>query len=259
MTSRFFSLLAYLKYWLRKEDHYSQQSPFLFSIYQGLRGYLQENPRGFHSIEQLRSVLLKNTNPIQVIDLGAGSKKVPSASREIRKITQYSTSSPKFCLTYQYFCRLTPSQNVIELGTCMGLSTRYLAEVTQGRLYTFEGASEILNAAQFKPFPGQVEAILGPIEIHLPPILSQLETVDFALIDANHTYSGTISYFNWLLPKFKGSSICILGDIHWSAEMETAWEEIKSHPNVKLSLDFFECGVLFFNYPGEKTHRVLSL
>lgn len=259
MISRFFSLLAYVRYWLRKEDQYSQQSPFLFKIYQGLRDYLQENPSGIISIEQLRSTFLKNTNPIQVIDLGAGSKKVPSASREIRKITQHSTSSPKFCLTYQYFCQLTPSQNVIELGTCMGLSTRYLAEVTKGRLYTFEGAPEILNAAQFESFPKHVEAILGPIEIHLPPLLSQLETVDFALIDANHTYSGTISYFTWLLPKFKDSSMCILGDIHWSAEMETAWEEIKSNPRVKLSLDFFECGVLFFDYPGEKTHRVLSL
>ena len=259
MRSFLFSLLSYLRYWLKKEDQYSQQSPFLFSIYQGLLKYLKENQRGNLQIERIRASLLKNTHQIQVLDLGAGSKKVPNLSREIRKITQYSTSSTKFCLVYQYFCHLTSAQNVIELGTCMGLSTRYLAEVTKGRLYTFEGAAEILNAAQFEPFPEKVEAILGPIETNLPPILSQLETVDFALIDANHTYSGTISYFNWLLPKFKGSSICILGDIHWSAEMETAWEGIKSHPKVKLSLDFFECGVLFFDYPGENTHRVLSL
>ncbi|WP_338221582.1 O-methyltransferase [Algoriphagus sp. oki45] len=221
--------------------------------------YLKENQDGNLPIEKIRSTLLNNTNQIQVLDLGAGSKKVPNPSREIRKITQYSTSSTKFCLVYQYFCNLTSSQTVIELGTCMGISTRYLAEVTKGRLFTFEGSPEILNAARFQPFPQQVQAILGPIESNLEPLLSQLEAVDFALIDANHTYSGTITYFNWLLPKFKKESICILGDIHWSSEMEAVWEEIKSHPKVKLSLDFYECGILFFDYPGEKTHRILSL
>ncbi|GMQ29407.1 class I SAM-dependent methyltransferase [Algoriphagus confluentis] len=259
MDSGIFSFLAYLRYWLRKEDQYSQQSPFLFKIYQGLVDYLSKNPLGTPSIEQLRSTFLTNSNPIQVLDLGAGSKRVSSPFREIRKITKYSTSSPKFCLTYQYFCGLTPSQTVIELGTCMGLSTRYLSDATRGRLFTFEGAPEILEAAQSLPFSHHVEAILGPIEANLPLLLDQLDQVDFALIDANHTYSGTTAFFNWLLPKFLPSSICIIGDIHWSPEMEAAWDEIIAHPQVKLSLDFFECGVLFFDYSGEKTNRVLAI
>ena len=37
--------------------------------------------------------------------------------------------------------------------------------------------------------------------------------------------------------------------------MEAAWEDIKQHPSVKLTIDLFWCGVVFFrNENIEKEH-----
>jgi hypothetical protein len=61
-----------------------------------------------------------------------------------------------------------------------------------------------------------------------------------------------------LISKTSPESIIAIGDIHWSKSMEKAWKEIQEFPEVKLSLDFYEVGVLFFQFPGEKTHLILD-
>lgn len=259
MGKIFLPIKAYLIYWLKKEDLHSQQSPFVFNVYSGLIQFLKENEKGNSELEKFRQNLLKDKSILQVVDLGAGSKKVPQANRSVADIARYSTSGVKFAQLYAYFCALTPAENVIELGTCVGISTRYLDRQTKGKLYTFEGSQAIQNVAQREPKPSNAKFILGSIKKSLPFLLSTISAVDFALIDANHTYEGTISSFKTLLSKAHSKSIFAISDIHWSEEMELVWEEIKSCPEVKLSLDFFECGIIFFDYPGKKTDLILAI
>lgn len=259
MGDYFFSLLAFLNYWLSKEDRYSQQSTFVFQRYSNLISFLKNHKKGDPEIEKFRQNLLKDQTRIRVQDLGAGSKKVPQAFRPIAKITRYSTSGIKFAQLYQYFCSLTPAETVLEFGTCVGISTRYLSKSTTGTLYTFEGSEEIQKVAQGNTAPLRTEFVLGPIHQTLPEVLEKIPSVDFALIDANHTYTGTIQTFNALLPKVHAGSIIAIGDIHWTPEMQKAWGEIKAHPKVKLTFDFFECGILFFDFPGEKSDLILDI
>jgi hypothetical protein len=40
--------------------------------------------------------------------------------------------------------------------------------------------------------------------------------------------------------------------------MQSAWNEIIEFPEVRLSLDFYEVGILFFEFPGDKEHWVLD-
>lgn len=259
MKESFFAAKAYFTYWLKKEDRYSQQSPFVFTIYNGLILFLDKNKKGNFEIETFRKGLLKDKSKIEVLDLGAGSKKVPKSVRQVADITQYSTSGIKFALLYSFFCGQTAAEYVIELGTCVGISTRYLSKQTRGQLYTFEGSPEIQKIAKREPKPNKTTFILGEINEALPELLRQIPKVDFALIDANHTYEGTMFAFNLLLSKTQSNSILAIGDIHWTAGMEQAWKEIKANPNVKLTMDFYECGVVFFEYPGEKLDLILEI
>ena len=259
MGKLLFSVQAFLNYWLNKEDRHSQQSPFVFKIYSELLRFLKKNEKGDPEIEKFRKSLLANQNQIDVLDLGAGSKKVPLPKRRIGDITRYSTSGIKFSQLYQFLCSTTPSEYVIELGTCVGISTRYLSKSTRGKLFSFEGSEEIQKIACQNPKPENIEFILGSIDQTLPKVLKDIPKIDFALIDANHTYKGTMHSFYTLLPKAQRLSIFAIGDIHWTTEMEKAWEEIKTSPQVKLTMDFFECGIVFFDYPGEKTHLILDI
>jgi predicted O-methyltransferase YrrM len=244
---------------MMKEDLYSLQSPYIFNLYSKLLIYLEENKESDLEIELFREYLLNDKELIEVLDLGAGSKKVNQRTREIRKITRFSTSSRKFAQLYQYFLSLTDSEYVLELGTCMGITSRYLAKKTNGKVLTLEGSPEIQKIAKRSTIPGNIQFILGPIEATLPEILGQIPRIDFCLIDANHRLDPTIQFFNLLLPKIQENSILAIGDIHWSKEMEMAWNQIKSNPSVRLTLDFWECGIVLFKNPGEKQHLILDI
>jgi predicted O-methyltransferase YrrM len=254
-----FPVLQYIKYFLKKEDRHALQSPFTYQIYQGLKEYKNQYNHRFPQVENLRQSLFEDDRLVTINDLGAGSQRFSSKERKIANIARYSCSSKKYSLLYQYFCSLTPAQTVVELGTCLGINSCYLAEVTRDKLYSFEGADELVRLAK-KNIEGyeKIQLIAGDISETLPIFLRDRQSVDFAFIDANHTYEHTLSYFKQLMEKVHADSIVIIGDIHWSKGMENAWMKISNMEQVRLSLDFFECGVLLFKAGLNKQHYILN-
>jgi hypothetical protein len=49
----------------------------------------------------------------------------------------------------------------------------------------------------------------------------------------------------------------VFDDIRWSDEMTLAWEKIKNHPKVNVTIDLYSMGVVFFRKEQEKEHFVL--
>ena len=65
-------------------------------------------------------------------------------------------------------------------------------------------------------------------------------------------------YFKELLAKTNNDSILVFDDIHWSSEMESAWETIKKDSAVTCSIDLFFIGIIFFRKEfKEKQHFVI--
>ncbi|NJW55521.1 class I SAM-dependent methyltransferase, partial [Salinimicrobium sp. CDJ15-91] len=62
-----------------------------------------------------------------------------------------------------------------------------------------------------------------------------------------------------LLPTIHNNSVMIFDDIHWSKGMEEAWEEIKAHPEVRVTIDTFQWGLVFFRREQEKEHFVIRV
>ena len=257
MIGRLFPIIQYIHYFLVKEDKHSLHSPFVFQLYQNLMAYARENKHAFPEIEDDRKAFLQNNTQVEVRDLGAGSHRFSSPVRSISDIARYSSSPKKFALLYQYFCSLTPAKTVIELGTGLGITARYLSEVTKGTLYSLEGAEALVDLAKKHLTEKSNQLIYGDISLTLPALLNNEPLVDFAFLDANHSYLHTLSYFNQLTAHIHEESILIIGDIHWSVEMLKAWKEIIQSTQVRLSIDFYECGVLLFKKKLEKCHYVL--
>ncbi|MFZ9719521.1 MAG: class I SAM-dependent methyltransferase, partial [Chitinophagaceae bacterium] len=84
-------------------------------------------------------------------------------------------------------------------------------------------------------------------------VLKKMGKLDFVFIDGNHAYAPTLRYFNAMLPFVHSGTVMILDDIHWSAEMEKAWQAISNHSAVTLSIDLFFVGILFFR--EEQLHK----
>ncbi len=91
----------------------------------------------------------------------------------------------------------------------------------------------------------------GNFDKTLPLILSDAgglanKEIDLAFIDGNHRLMPTLHYFDLIKPRISMDGLIIFDDIHWSREMEMAWNKIKADPKVTLSIDLFFLGIVFF-------------
>lgn len=253
-----FQLKTYITYWLDAVDEHSLHSPFLFDLYTKI---IKAESEGIFEIEKLRAKLLKITSEIEVVDLGAGSKHASSAKRAINEIAHHSLSDQRFSLLYLRMIHHIDARNIIELGTSLGINTLYLAQKKNARVYTFEG-SESIAAVALDTFSfaaaENIELIKGNIDSTLYSNLSRMPKIDLAFMDANHRYTATMKYFNWLLMKIHHKSVIILDDIHDTPEMEKAWNEIRKHELVYTSIDLYRCGIVFFDPSLNKQHVVLQ-
>jgi predicted O-methyltransferase YrrM len=144
----------------------------------------------------------------------------------------------------------TKPTTILELGTNLGLSALYMrAAARSAKLVTIEGQAVVAKLAtiSFERAKLPLATIkCGTFSEQLPTALAALKRLDFAFLDGDHRADATLTYFEQLLPYLHAESVVVIGDIHWSTAMETAWEQLLKHPSVSLSVDLFHFGVLFF-------------
>lgn len=257
--SKLFQFRSFFNYWLDAVDDHSLHSPFFFDLYRNV--ILPGNSTAdFGGIESLRRRLLSDSSAVDDVDLGAGSV-VHSGRRRIKDIAQNSLSHPSYLELYHRLVEYFHVRNVIELGTSLGISSLYLSQAKGVELTTFEGTPSIAAVAR-KNFAelgrANIKVIEGNIDTTLQGFLGLSAKIDLVFMDANHRYEPTLRYFNWLLQKVHGRSVVIVDDIHYSPDMERAWNEMKMHKLVYGSADLYRCGILFFDPSVNRQHVVLQ-
>jgi len=86
---------------------------------------------------------------------------------------------------------------------------------------------------------------------------SSSEFYDLIYFGGNSSKKATLEYFDLLLPTRTNDSVWIFDDIHGSKDMEDTWEIIKNHPNVTVTIDTFQWGIVFFRNEQKKEHFVI--
>lgn len=252
---------SFFNYYINRKNEHSLHSPFVFDLYNYLKtdGDFSE----FKLINEIRRSQLNSDKIIPVNDLGAGSR-VNSNSETIKlsEVTQNAAIPEKFGkLLFKLIKKFQP-QNIIELGTSTGISTLYLALATNSPVFTIEGNSAQVEIAENnfnKANCNNVTIIKGEFSEQLPNILNKLSKLDFAFIDGNHRFGSTLYYFKLLKSKVHEKTILVFDDIHWSEEMEQAWNEIIKDKDVIVSIDFFRLGIVFLKKELSKQHYVLKM
>jgi predicted O-methyltransferase YrrM len=260
LNNTFFQLRSFFTYFLDNVDEHSLHSPFFFKFYtQVLKTQLQSERIG--RLESYRKKLLQDDRSIMVEDLGAGSAYFKSnSSRKVSDIARTSLSPRKFSNLYSRIIEEYDYKNVIELGTSLGLNSLYLGLSAATHVKTFEGSQSVATIAEelFSFADSQnVKLVRGNIDLTLPIELSETDVLDFALIDANHRYAPTLSYFDMLASKVSSKGMVVLDDIHGSQQMERAWKAIQEDNRVHATADLYRCGLIFFDPSFDKQHVVL--
>jgi len=255
-----FQIKSYLNFLWHSKNEHAVHSPFVFSLLTKCF-YDKKTKPEYAILKKYRKSLLENKNFIEVTDFGAGSRVFKSNRRQISKIAQTAGISPKRAeLLFRVTNYFQPS-TILEIGTSLGLATAALALGNlKAKVVTIEGCPNTANIAQnqLTEFDcNNVESVISEFESFL--ISENIQATNYNLIyfDGNHSKKATLEYFELLLPTIDNDSVWIFDDIHWSEDMEEAWEMIKNHPKVKVTIDTFQWGFVFFRREQPKEHFII--
>ncbi|MDB5061178.1 MAG: SAM-dependent methyltransferase [Mucilaginibacter sp.] len=243
----------FLLHRFKSKNRHGLHSPFIYRLVDEVI-YDNRHKEVYDIVEAQRNHLLTDDRMITVTDLGAGSHVNNNKQKRISDITTNALKPPKLAkLLYRLVAFIKPT-NIIELGTCLGITTVYLQHAApNAKVYTLEGCPETAGIAKevFKKAGlNDIEVITGNFDDTLGGVLDSQEKLDFVYIDGNHQRDATLRYFEWCLPKVHEDTMLIFDDIYWSKGMKQAWEQIKAHPQVTATVDLFWIGLVFFK-PGQ--------
>ena len=246
MYSPFQLVKKYLKYYFNASNGkgHGVHSPFVFDFIKNVLNDKKEY-NCYQPIEKLRQNLLVNNDVIEVEDFGAGSTVIKTKSRVVKNIAASSLKPKKFSQLLFRMVQYYKKVNILELGTSFGTTTAYLASA-ESVVTTMEGSKNIAAIAKnnFSLLGlNNIEIIEGDFNNTLPVFLSANKYIDFVFLDGNHRKVPTLRYFEEILLNANEETIFVFDDIHWSEEMEHAWEIIKQHEKVTLTIDLFFIGI----------------
>lgn len=250
---------SYLKFLYHSKNEHGVHSPFVFNLITKCFYDKTKFPE-YNVLKLYRNSLLENKNAIEVTDFGAGSRVFKSNTREISKIAKNAGISPKNAELLFRIVNYFQPNSILEIGTSLGLATSALSLGSKNSaITTLEGCPNTMSIAKNQCQLQNLDNVEF-INTEFSSYLKNLPTSNFDLIyfDGNHSQKATLEYFELLLPTITNNSVWIFDDIHWSEEMENAWEIIKNHPKVKVTIDTFQWGIVFFRAEQEKEHFVIN-
>ncbi|HEY9184446.1 MAG TPA: class I SAM-dependent methyltransferase [Salegentibacter sp.] len=281
--------LSYLRFLLKSQNEHGLHSPFVYELVTRCFYNKTKYPE-YEVLEAYRKELLEDNRKIEVNDFGAGSRVFKSKEREVAAIAKNVGIPRKRAKFLFRLAKYLDCRNILELGTSLGIGTTALALNKTAQITSIEGCPQTAEVAQnqLKKFGfvnvnlviGEFEKVLGDIvesknnvgsgeqvesgewKVERKPQTQnhkQQTTFDLIYFDGHHTKEATLKYFELLLPTAHNDSVFVLDDIHWSAGMEEAWEIIKKHPMVRVSIDTFHLGLIFFRKEQVKQDFIIRL
>ena len=212
------------------------------------------------AIERRRAALEDSEDDISYMDFGAATRDESQTPEEMYEGVERSrtvghlcrrTSKPyRSALLLHKLLRKTKSASCLELGSCLGISASYQAAALElngaGRLITMEGAAPVAALAQQTVDQlghGRVKIVVGRFQDTLDGALADEQPFDYAFIDGHHDGPATIDYYQRILPTLSDGSVVVYDDIRWSDGMLSAWNTLREHENVEVSVDLVDIGI----------------
>ena len=243
----FYQGIQYIKFLFKSSNQHGVHSPFVYNLVTKCF-YDRTNYDTYNHILKYRKSFLKNNSEIKVTDLGAGSQVMKQEERTVSKIAKNAgTTNKRAKLLFRLTNYLKPN-NVLELGTSLGIATHAISLGNpKANITTIEGCVNTLEFAKMNFKKHQlknINAIDGNFNDEIEKLTSN--KYDLIFFDGNHQKEATLNYFEQLMKTANNDSVFIFDDVYWSKGMTDAWESIKKHPKVTVTIDTFFWGIVFF-------------
>ncbi|MDA3820367.1 MAG: class I SAM-dependent methyltransferase [Candidatus Delongbacteria bacterium] len=199
--------------------------------------------------------LRKIHQKIEVMDLGAGSKKM-SKKRSISDIATYSVSGYSELRLLARLAYFKNPTSILELGSSLGVSGIALANsAPNARVLSVEGCPNTYQYAceHIQPYlTGNLQFVNAEFESFLQ---NNDIMYDMISIDGNHRYDATLRLFDKASSYLNPGGVIIIDDIYWSVGMHRAWNKIKQRENY-MAIDLYQSGILAKGKQGNQRIRL---
>lgn len=250
-----YQVKAYLKFLLRSTNQHGVHSPFVYDLVTKCF-YDKKKIKEYKKIKEFNRRLKRIRHKIDITDFGAGSRVTKSNKRSISSIAKNSGTKLKRAILLYKLVKYFDCNNILELGTSLGIGTQAMSIGNpKAKITTIEGCQEISKYTEINfnmQWLNNINQLTGDFKEFLPELSKN--TYDLIFFDGNHQKEATLNYFEMLLPTASNNSVFIFDDIYWSKGMTEAWETIKLHPKVTVTIDTFFWGFVFFRKEQEKEH-----
>ena len=254
-----FRLKKYLQFFIRSTNEHAVHSPFVFQLVTNCF-YKKTDNLLVHQFHLYRNKLLNSNEIIEIVDFGAGSKVFKDNKRPVAKMAKVASLPTKNGLLLMRLIPFLKIKNCLELGTNLGIASAAMGFTSDETIVeTLEGCPNISKTAQqqFDFFNlKNIHLTTGDFSETLEKVLEN-KKYDLIYFDGNHTEKDTLHYFQQALSSVHNDSLFIFDDIYLSQGMENAWEKIKKHPKVTVTIDTFQWGFVFFRREQVKEHFVI--
>lgn len=233
---RFPGIKIYRK--IRYRKGFGVHSPFVYNL---ITKVIEEKSHYyvFEEIEKFRNDLLKRDDYIS-------------------DITEKETQTSNYGALLFRLMNFFKFESVLQIGCSTGVISLYLATYspTKNNCFLLEERIGLLNFV--KDFCvihhlDKVHIFEGNYEESIKKIHSCTNSIDLIFINQ----PGECEAEKIMLlcePFIKNKSILIFNDIHKNKEIKKLWQEIRSHKEIRLSIDLYSIGLAFFDEKVPKKH-----
>ena len=250
----------YFNFLIKSTNQHGVHSPFVFNLVRKCF-YNRTDYPSYKILKNYRNDLLNNESVLTVKDFGAGSRVFKSNTRNVSQIAKNAGITKKRAQLLYRITQYFKPNSILELGTSLGLATSAMSLGNpEGKIVSIEGCPEttLIAKQQFDRYH------LNNIDIRTNEFSKALKKLksnkfDLIYIDGDHQKESTLYYFNSLMNHIKNDSLMIFDDIYWSKGMAEAWETIKQHEMVSVTIDTFNWGLVFFRKEQAKQHFTIRV
>lgn len=231
MKQKLSLLVNYLKYTLKAVNEHGVHSPFVFDLITQVI-YNDKDYYPYKSIEAQQEKLL-NSNKVNLP--ATGLKPVKYGRLLFRLVNHFQPS------------------HILQFGSADGIETAYMAAASSStKIAVFESAKEITDLVKenIKPLKLKSVEFAGASD-------SNLKGIRFVYFHKQLNKEMFLKQFYQCLETADDSAVFIVSDMYDSVEMGEAWNEIKNHERVKVTIDLFRLEIIFFRKEQVKEHFIV--